>query len=121
METEQCGSSTTKEDSGGTTDEGTIIVAVTTMAETAAGGTSTILEMVRTRVSTTSKTDYRSSGEIISNSNNSKVMAMVDGRETPEEEDSGMVEEGVPRMIGSRVHWGLVAMNRNEWKRHRCR
>lgn len=121
METEQCGSSTTKEDSGGTTDEGTTIVAVTTMAETAAGGTLTILEIVRTRVSTTSKTDYRSSGEIISNSNNSKVMAMVDGRETPEEEDSGMVGEGVPRMIGSRVHWGLVAMNRNEWKRHRCR
>lgn len=123
MGTEQCGGSTTKEDSGGTTEDGGITVVVAmTMAGIAVGEISTIHGMVQTRVSTTSRIGRRN-GETTSKINSSSVTVMVvaDGRETPEEEDSGMVAEGVRRMTGSRVQWGMVVRSRNRRNLHRHR
>lgn len=121
METVQCGGSTTKEDSGGTTEEDVgITVAAATVAMImpgiAAGGI-IIPEMAQKRASITSRIGRRSSdGTTNSSSNiNSRTTVAEDGRETPEEEDFGMVEEEVRKMIESRVPWETVVRSRNTW------
>uniref|UniRef100_A0A8D8BI28 (northern house mosquito) hypothetical protein n=1 Tax=Culex pipiens TaxID=7175 RepID=A0A8D8BI28_CULPI len=123
--TEECAGSTMMEDRGGTTEGGEITAgvaaAVTIMVGIAAGGTLTIPGMVLRRMegASMSRIDRNGSSETISNisSSSSRVTVVEDGRETPEEEDSGMVvEEGVRRMTGSRARWGMeVRRTRDRW------
>lgn len=86
---ELSGGSTREDSSGGVTVDAGIIVAAAIMGEIIAAGISTIpgREVVRRRVTFTSRIDYRSE---ITSSSNSRI-TVVDGRETPEEEeeDSG--------------------------------
>lgn len=104
------GSSTREDSSSGgvTVDAGIIAVAAAAiMGEIIAAGISTIpgREVVPRRVTFTSRIDHRS--EITtSSSNNSRIM-VVDGRETPEEEeDSGTeAEEGRMNSSRSRDRW----------------
>uniref|UniRef100_A0A8D8BR25 (northern house mosquito) hypothetical protein n=1 Tax=Culex pipiens TaxID=7175 RepID=A0A8D8BR25_CULPI len=126
--TEECAGSTTKEVRGGTTEGGGITAgvaaAVTIMVGIAAGGTLTIPGMVlrRMEVASMSRIGRNGSSETTSNSSNissssSRVTVVEDGRETPEEEDSGMaVGEEVRRMRESRVRWGMeVRRTRDRW------
>lgn len=82
------------EDSSGgvTVDAGIIVAAAAIMGEIIAAGISTIpgREVVRRRVTFTSRIDHRSEITTSSSNSNSRI-TVVDGRETPEEEeeDSG--------------------------------
>lgn len=73
--------------SGGVTVDAGIIVAAAIMGEIIAAGISTILarEVVPRRVTSMSRIDHRS--EIITSSSNNSRITVVDGRETPEEEE----------------------------------
>lgn len=123
--TEECAGSTTMEDRGGITEDGGITagVAVTITVGIVAGGTLTIPGMVlrRMEVGSTSRIDHNGSSETTTNSSNisssSRVTVVEDGRETPEEEDSGMVVgEEVRRMRGSRARWRMeVRRTRDRW------
>lgn len=94
----------TREDSssgGVTVDAGIIVAAAVIMGEIIAAGISTIpaREVVPRRVTSTSRIDNRS--EITTSSNNSRI-TVVDGRETPEEEEDSGTVAGEGRMNSSR-------------------
>lgn len=80
-----------------------IIVAAAIMVEIIAAGISTIpaREVVPKRVTSTSRIDNRS--EITTSSSNNSRITVVDGRETPEEEEEDSVTvAGEGRMNSSR-------------------
>lgn len=115
------GSSTVRADSsGGVTVGAGIIVVAAIMGEIIAAGFSTIpvREVVRRRVTFTSRIDHRS--EITTSSSNSRI-TVVDGRETPEEEeDSGTgAEEGrMESSSRSRDRWRTAgSMSTSRWRR----
>lgn len=79
--------------------DGGIIVAAAIMAGIIVGGISTIPErgeVVWRRVTFTSRIDHRS--EITTTSSNSSRITVVDGRETPEEEEEG--DSGTEAEVG---------------------
>lgn len=110
------GSSTMEDSSGGVTVDAGIIVAAAAgaiMGEIIAAGISTIpaREVVRRRVTFTSRIDHRS--EITTSSSNSRI-TVVDGRETPEEEEeeedsgTGAGEGRMNSSSRSRDRWQTV-------------
>lgn len=115
VETGRYESITTKEDSVGTMDgEITVVTEATIMAGIAAGVTLTIPGMVQERGTSTSRIGRRNRGETPTNSSSCSIVTVVgDGRGTPEEEDSGMVEEGDRKMTESKVPSGMVVKSRN--------
>lgn len=83
--------------------DGGIIVAAAIMAGIIVGGISTIPErgeVVWRRVTFTSRIDRRS--EITTTSSNSSRITVVDGRETPEEEEEG--DSGTEAEVGRMSH-----------------
>lgn len=98
--------SSTREDSssGGVTVDAGIIVAVAIMGEIIAAGISTIpaREVVPRRVTSTSRIDNRSEITTSSSSSNNSRITVVDGRETPEEEEDSGTVAGEGRMNSSR-------------------
>lgn len=83
--------------------DGGIIVAAAIMAGIIVGGISTIPErgeVVWRRVTFTSRIDRRS--EITTTSSNSRRITVVDGRETPEEEEEG--DSGTEAEVGRMSH-----------------
>lgn len=108
-------SSTMEDSSGGVTVDAGIIVAAAAaiMGEIIAAGISTIpgREVVRRRVTFTSRIDHRS--EITTSSSNSRI-TVVDGRETPEEEEeeedsgTGAGEGRMNSSSRSRDRWQTV-------------
>lgn len=83
--------------------DGEIIVAAAIMAGIIVGGISTIPErgeVVWRRVTFTSRIDRRS--EITTTSSNSSRITVVDGRETPEEEEEG--DSGTEAEVGRMSH-----------------
>lgn len=100
------GSSTREvSNSGGVTvDAGIIVAAAAIMGEIIAAGISTIpaREVVPRRVTSMSRIDNRSEITTSSSSNNNSRITVVDGRETPEEEEDSGTVAGEGRMNSSR-------------------
>lgn len=98
--------SSTREDSrsGGVTVDAGIIVAAAIMREIIAAGISTIpaREVDPRRVTCTSRIDNRSEITTSSSSSNNSRITVVDGRETPEEEEDSGTVAGEGRMNSSR-------------------
>lgn len=85
--------------SSGGVDGGIIVAAAAIMAGIIVGGISTIPEwgeVVWRRATFTSRIDHRS--EITTTSSNSSRITVVDGRETPEEEEEG--DSGTEAEVG---------------------
>lgn len=89
--------------SGGVDGEIIVAAAAAIMAGIIVGGISTIPErgeVVWRRVTFTSRIDHRS--EITTTSSNSSRITVVDGRETPEEEEEG--DSGTEAEVGRMSH-----------------